>query len=251
MTTAVQNAPGTATDLLFGPGASATEALAHQIMSAHADRELHRLPRQTREAAILEAAAAAAGLLDGDLTGMIVAGWRTHHDLVGAARRTLAAPTTTELVDLVDHQVTTTQQPSVAVLVDGRQVATIQVSLSVEFDIGALVAGVQAGRLVAIHAGHCEVTATLGIQGTTVLTKKAHFGLPGVISVKPGIRLLPAEEYLADDGANAPTLPMRTPQAPGALPQQPGKAAAGSAAPGPAAAASAHAGSAPSPRWWS
>lgn len=256
MTTAVQNAPRTATDLLFGPGASAPEALADQIMSAHADRGLHRLPRQTREAAVLEAAAAAAGLLDGDLTGMIVAGWRTHHDLVGAARRTLAAPTTTELVDLVDHQVTTTQQPSVAVLVDGRQVATIQVSLSVEFDIGALVAGIKAGRIVAIHAGHCEVTATLGIQGTAVLTRKERFDLPGAIEVKPGIRLLPAEDYLADDGANAPTLPMRTPQAPGAaslgaLPRQPGAAAAGSAAPGPAAAASAHAGSAPLPRWWS
>jgi hypothetical protein len=246
MTTAVQNAPGTATDLLFGHGASAPEALAHQIMSAHADRELHRLPRPTREAAVLEAAAAAAGLLDGDLTGMIVAGWRTHHDLVAAARRTLAAPTTTELVDLVDHQITTSQQPSVAVLVDGRQVATIQISLSVEFDIGALVAGVQAGRIVAIHSGHCEVTATLGIQGTAVLTKKARFDLPGVIAVKPGIRLLPAEDYLADDGTNAPTLPMRTPQAPGALPRQPGTAAAGSAAPGPAAAASA-----PLLRWWS
>src|SRR5580698_4741047 len=237
MTTAVQNAPGTATDLLFGPGASAPEALAHQIMSAHADRELHRLPRQTREAAVLEAAAAAAGLLDGDLTGMIVAGWRTHHDLVGTARRTLAAPTTTELVDLVDHQVTTTQQPSVAVLVDGRQVTTIQVSLSVEFDVGALVAGVKAGRLVAIHAGHCEVTATLGVQGTAVLTRHAKFDLPGVIPVKPGIRLLPAEDYLPDEEANAPTLPMKTPAAsvaapPGVLPRQAG-------------------GAAPLPRWWS
>ena len=241
MTTAVQNAPRTATDLLFGPGASAPEALADQIMSAHADRGLHHLPRQTREAAVLEAAGAAAGLLDGDLTGMIVAGWRTHHDLVGAARRTLAAPTTTELVDLVDHQVTTTQQPSVAVLVDGRQVTTIQVSLSVQFDVGALVAGVKAGRLVALHAGHCEVTATLGVQGTGVLTRHAKFDLPGVVPVKPGIRLLPAEDYLPDEEANAPTLPMKTPPASaaapsGVLPRQPGAAAAGAA---------------PLPRWWS
>jgi hypothetical protein len=74
------------------------------------------------------------------------------------------------------------------------------------------------------------VTATLGIQGTTVLTKKARFDLPGVIAVKPGIRLLPAEDYLADDGTNAPTLPTRT------LPQQPGAATAGPT---------------PLPRWWS
>jgi hypothetical protein len=246
MTTVAQNTPQTATDLLFGHGTSAQEALANQIMSAHADHALRRLPRPTREAAVLEAAGAAAGLLDGDLTGMLVAGWRTHRDLVDAAKRTLAAPTTTELVDLIDHQVTTTQQPSVAVLVDGRQVTTIQVSLSVEFDVGALVAGVKAGRLVAIHAGHCTVTVTLGIQGTDVLTKNAHFDLPGVVAVKPGIRLLPAEAYLPDDGANAPTLPMKASPAPaaapqGALPQQSG----------PAPASTAPAGPAPLPHWWS
>ena len=241
MTTIVKNAPDTATDLLFGHGASAQEALAGQIMSAHGDHALRHLRRPTREAAVLEAAGAAAGLLDGDLVGMLVAGWRTHRDLVGAARRTLAAPASTELVDLVDHQVTTTQQPSVAVLVDGRQVTTIQVSLSVEFGIGALVAGVKAGRLVAIHAGHCDVTVTLGIQGADVLTKHAKFDLSGVVPVKPGIRLLPAEDYLPDEEANAPTLPMKTPPAwpavpPGALPRQPGAAAAGAA---------------PLPKWWS
>jgi hypothetical protein len=251
MTTVVTNAPDTATDLLFGHGANSQEELARQMTSAHADQALRRLPRPTREAAVLEAAAAAAGLLDGDLVGMLVAGWRTHRDLVGAARRTLAAPASTELVDLVDHQVTTTQQPSVAVLVDGRQVTTIQVSLSVEFDIGALVVGVKAGRLVAIHAGHCDVTATLGIQGTDVLTKHAKFDLPGVVPVRPGIRLLPAEDYLPDEAANAPTLPMKTPTAsaaapPGTLPRQPGAAAAGAAPAGPAPASPA-----PVARWWS
>jgi hypothetical protein len=36
-----------------------------------------------------------------------------------AAKRTLAAPGSTELVDLIKHQITTTWQPSVSVLVDG------------------------------------------------------------------------------------------------------------------------------------
>ena len=116
----------------------------------------------------------------------------------GAARRTLAAPGSTELVDLIRHQVTTTQQPSVTVLVDGRQVATIELSLTVEFDISALVAGIKAGLLVAIHSGSCEVTATLAVQETDVLTASTHYDLPGVLMVSPGIRLLPAEDYPAD-----------------------------------------------------
>ena len=199
MTTTVQAGPGTAANLLFGPGANAAEALARQILSAPTglDQALERLPQATRHAAVREAAAAAAGLLDVDLDGLLLAGWRAHHDLTGAARRTLAVPGSTELVDLIRHQVSVAQEPSVAVLVDGRQVATIQLGLSVDFDISALVAGVKAGLLVAVHAGTCDLTATLAIQGTDVLTATSHFDLPGVMRVSPGIALLPAGDYPA------------------------------------------------------
>jgi hypothetical protein len=197
MTTTVNAGPGTATDLLFGPAANAAEALAQQILSAGADldRALRQLPPATQKAAVREAAAAVAGLLDVDLDGLLLAGWRAHHDLTRAARRTLASPGSTELVDLARHQITVAQQPSVAVLVDGRQVGTIQLALTVEFDISALVAGIKAGLLAAVHAGNCDVTATLAIQGTDVQTASTHLDLPAVLRVSPGIRLLPAEEY--------------------------------------------------------
>jgi hypothetical protein len=199
MTTTVNAGPGTATNLLFGPAANAAEALAGQILSAQADldRALAQLPEATRKAAVREAAAAGAGLLDVRLDGLLLSGWRIHHDLTGAARRTLAAPGSTELVDLVRHQVTASQEPSVAVLVDGRQVATIQLGLTVEFDVSALVAAVKAGSLVAIHAGSCDVTATLTIQGAEVQTASTHLDLPAALTVSPGIRLLPAEDYPA------------------------------------------------------
>ena len=202
MTPTIQDGPRTAAELLFGPGVSAAAGLTAQLLSAegevHLDQALRDLPQATRQAAVRETAAAAAGLLDVDLGGLLVAGWRAHHDLTGAARRTLAAPGSTELVDLIRHQVTTTQQPSVTVLVDGRQVATIELSLTVEFDISALVAGIKAGLLVAIHSGSCEVTATLAVQETDVLTASTHYDLPGVLMVSPGIRLLAAEDYPAD-----------------------------------------------------
>jgi hypothetical protein len=199
MTTTVNAGPGTATNLLFGPAANAAEALAGQILSAQADldRALAQLSEATRKAAVREAAAAGAGLLDVRLDGLLLSGWRIHHDLTGAARRTLAAPGSTELVDLVRHQVTASQEPSVAVLVDGRQVATIQLGLTVEFDVSALVAAVKAGLLVAVHAGSCDVTATLAIQGTEVQTASTHLDLPAALTVSPGIRLLPAEDYPA------------------------------------------------------
>jgi hypothetical protein len=199
MTPTVQAGPGTAMTLLFGPGADAVEALGRQITSAETglDRALGQLRPATRQAAVREAATAAAGLLDVRLDGLLLAGWRIHHDLTGAARRTLASPASTELVDLARHRVTAAQQPSVAVLVDGRQVATIQFGLTVEYDISALVAGIKAGLLVAVHAGSCDVTATLAVQGTEVQTASTHLDLPAVLTVSPGIRLLPAADYPA------------------------------------------------------
>ena len=208
MTTTVNAGSGTAAGLLFGPGADAAEALARQILSVQADldRTLRRLPEATRKAALREAAATAAGLLDVRLDGLLLAGWRLHHDLTGAARRTLASPGSTELVDLIRHEVTATQEPSVAVLVDGRQVGTIQLGLTAEFDISALVAGIKAGLLVAVHAGSCDVTVTLAIQGTEVQTASTHLDLPAVLTVSPGIRLLPAGDYpaAAQPGPPAP-----------------------------------------------
>ncbi len=202
MTPAHQDRRPTALDLLLGPHEQTPEALAQQMLSASAwvnlDRALENLPKATREAAVREVTDAAAGLLDVDMIGMLAAGWRKHHDLTAAARRTLAAPGSTELVDLASHQVTTTQHPSVTVLVDGHRVATFQLSLSVAFDVIALAAKISAGRLVALHSGRCDIIATLAIQGTDVLTRQARLELPGAIPLSRGIRLLAADNYPAD-----------------------------------------------------
>jgi|ERR1039457_640568 hypothetical protein len=197
MTPAVQDHLSTTLDLLFGPGQEAPGVLADQILSAGGSlgRALENLPKATCEAAVREATTQAAGLLDIDLISLLVAGWRAHHDLAAAARHTLVTPGSTELVDLVTHQITTTQQPSVTVLIDGHRVATLQLDLSVMFDVTALGAGISAGRLVTLHSGRCDITATLAIQGTNVITRQAHLELPGIIPLGPGIRLLPARNY--------------------------------------------------------
>jgi hypothetical protein len=198
LTTAVPPAPYTALALLFGPGADSPDAIAHQIASADPEslgRALEGLPKATREAAVREVAAATAGLLNINLIDVLVAGWREHHDLTSAARRTLAAPDSTELVQLATHRVTEAQQPYVSVLVDDHRVATLNLELSVVFDVSALLAGIHAGRLVAVHSGHCDITATLALEGTDVVTKQAHLELPGVVTVGGGIRLLPAGDY--------------------------------------------------------
>jgi hypothetical protein len=59
------------------------------------------------------------------------------------------------------------------------------------------VAGISAGRLVALHSGRCDITATLSIQGADVVTRQARLELPGAVPLSPGIRLLPVGDYPA------------------------------------------------------
>ena len=205
MTTAGQDSPSTALDLLFGPDADAAGTLAGEILSPGGDQNLGRalahLPETTRKAAVQEAATAAAALLKVDLIGVLVRGWREHRDIVSAARRTLAVPASTELVSMSEYEVTLEQRPYVSVLVDGRRVATLRLGLSVVFDVSALLLVISRGRLIAVRSGRCDITATLAVQDTDLLVKQAHLELPGVMSLARGIRLLPGSEDPGDAAA--------------------------------------------------
>jgi hypothetical protein len=203
MTTATERSTLTALDLLFGPDPDAAKALADEILPPGADQNLGRalahLPEMTRKAAAQEAATTAAALLKVDLVGVLVRGWREHRDIVSAARRTLAAPGSTELVSMAGHEITLDQRPSISVLVDGQRVATLQLGLSIVFDLNALLFGISGGRLVGVRSGRCDITATLAVHGTDLLVRRAHLELPGLISLQRGIRLLPIDEYPAGE----------------------------------------------------
>jgi hypothetical protein len=197
MTTAAPDGMLTAADLLFGSQEKAHDALTRHVMAdgrAFA-RSLVHLPRVTREAAVREAAVAAAGLLKVDLIEVLVSGWREHRDIFSAARRTLEMPGSKELVGLAPHRINTMQQPAVGILIDGKRVHTLQLGLSIFFEVTGLVAGISHGRLAAVHAGRGHVGVALTIHEIEVLTKRSHLELPGHAGLKRGFRLLSAGHY--------------------------------------------------------
>jgi hypothetical protein len=123
MTHSMSAPPRTALALLFGPDGDTRAAIAQHLLSADTGAEirgaLDRLPPLTREAAIGQVTKAAAELLDVNLADVVAAGWRKYTDLTTSARRTLAVPGSTELVDLASHRITAAQEPYVRLLVDG------------------------------------------------------------------------------------------------------------------------------------
>ena len=97
------------------------------------------------------------------------------------------------------QEITLDQQPSVRVLVDNQQVASIHLGLSIVFDVNALLLVISGGLLAAVRSGRCDITATLAVQGTDLLVRHARLELPGVIGLRRGIRLLPVDEYPAGE----------------------------------------------------
>jgi hypothetical protein len=87
--------------------------------------------------------------------------------------------------------------------VDNRQTATVELGLSVVFTISALIAGIGGGRLVAVHSGRCNVTATLAVRDTKVISRQVAFELPGIIPLGQGIALLADHDHSVGAGDEA------------------------------------------------
>jgi hypothetical protein len=207
MTPLQANAPQTVLDLLFPSGGDTSVAVVPDLLppgtSEDLDRALQYVPATLRTAAVRETMGAAKGLLNADPIGYLVSGWQKHREVIAAARRTVAAPGSIELVDLDTHQITATQHPAVNLLVDNRPTATVELGLSVVFTISALVAGIRGGRLVAVHSGRCRVTGTLAVQDTEVISRQVAFELPGIIPLGRGIALLADDDHPAGAGDEA------------------------------------------------
>lgn len=128
-------------------------------------------------------------LLGLDLGDLAIAGWKRYERLREAARRTHDAPTRTEFVELVKHQVKSSHHPSIELFVDGRSAAVIQVGLDVIFEMQGVVAVMKKGQLTAIESGKCTVTATLDVAGAVVAKRQRQFDLPGAIRLRHGVPL--------------------------------------------------------------
>jgi hypothetical protein len=121
-----------------------------------------------------------------------LAGWRAHPAFRSAASATAARPGSTELVDLVTHEITSSHRPHVDVEIDGVRVTTVYFDIDVIAKITALTATVRGGRLVAIHSGECEVSVALSCAGVEVGIGigKATVNAALNVSLRDGVDLL-------------------------------------------------------------
>jgi hypothetical protein len=201
-----QAPPVTACGMIFGETENAVAALSQAISSGRTGGASHPalqgLSPATRNTAIREVSSLGAELLALDLGGLLVTGWRKYATLVQAARRTAAMPGREEIVDVITHRIGVASHPSVELLVNEVRVTTINFALMLEFEVKALTAVIRAGNIVALESGTCATTASIAVEGVTVASRTAEFGLPVLLHLGGGIPLLPPP--------NPPQAPLQT-----------------------------------------
>ena len=192
--------PATAGALLFGPSGAAgslEDFLDTRQLSGWITPGAAHLTRDMQDALRHQISTATDNLLNLDLVDVLMTAWRKHAALVAAARRTTAAPGSSEVVDLATHRITMTQRPYIDLLCDEVRVGRVQLELQLGFTVAGLVAVVQGGLLVAVQAGHCTIAAALLIENEQVATRSAHLDLPLAVRLGAGIPLLPGHEPAA------------------------------------------------------
>ena len=122
------------------------------------------LTRSARAEFAEQLAAAIGPLLEIDLGDVLVRGWTKQREVTDAARRTLQAPGTSETVYLVAHQITSTHQPLVELLIDDTRLHTFTFDLAVTIDLAGAALTIRAGRLLDTRFGRAAVTAELRLE---------------------------------------------------------------------------------------
>jgi hypothetical protein len=188
MTTASASQPITTGGLLFGDSGIGSALQASGAADAIREK-LANFTDVTRNEAVQEFGRISADLLDLNLADVLLGALSTYEELRAAGRRTLNAPDSEEFVELLSHQVTLHNRPSIALLINGAEAATVHLVLSLVMNIQALTAVVREGRLTALRVGRSDIDASISVEGTTVARKLVQLQLPVSVPTGTGLPL--------------------------------------------------------------
>ncbi|MDI1463185.1 hypothetical protein QEZ54_19580 [Catellatospora sp. KI3] len=188
-----------------GEAADRVEQAAEQLVGVGALPAADEAPALTVARAFMTRVAQ---LLDVEVSDVLVGAWRTRSALLDAARRTHAAPGTSEQVVIKAYALPWEYETELDLVVNGRTLTTVTVLAQAELEVTALVATVAAGRLARLGGGDCRMTARLRVRGADpqadvqVAQGERTFAVP--YEVKTGERGIPLIEQARDVPAQAP-----------------------------------------------
>jgi hypothetical protein len=131
----------------------------------------------------------ALGFLNEDIGAPFLAGLSKYRALTQAARDSLADPRQAEvLVTLIDpYEITSTQQPYIALVVDGSEIARVDFEISFVFGMFQTAVVIRRGAIESVESEACSLDVTLTLQGWQPPLLKRDLRLQVRLPVRPPI----------------------------------------------------------------
>lgn len=130
---------------------------------------------------------AIATALDIRLADVLIGGWNKYRELAKYADRDRYPPDDVNLVALGEHEIKSSHEPRIAVLVDGATVGEIRLRVDLEADIESATLKVQDARIREVSTGRCTIKGTLSCEGLKLAETERTVAIPGVVSFGSGI----------------------------------------------------------------
>jgi hypothetical protein len=144
-----------------------------------------------RELARRQLVDALSGLLDIDLTALVLGAWRSWDELVAAAERTRREPGLRTVVDVATQTFTAGREATLDISIDEWPVSELPVRLDIVLEVRALVAAVQNGCLTQVSSGQCKVTSTLLVDNVALPSYTMTIDLSAALVLDPPVPLAP------------------------------------------------------------
>lgn len=177
-------------DFLMARTEDARQAIERSETGAKLKEAVDKLPGIDWAPVAKEIEAKIGEILEVDLLGVLLGGWKKYKQLQEYRDVTKHPPEETILLSLAEHAISSSHHPKIEILAAEAPLGTLEFTITLALKLEGIVLKVRGGRIREICAGRCRGKGTLACAGVELLAKETdRFELPGRFSLGEGIEI--------------------------------------------------------------
>jgi len=182
--------PLTLSDFLVARTEDARQAIERSEAGARLKEAVGKLPGIEWGPVASEIEAKIAEVLDVDILGILLGGWKKYRQLQQYRDPAKYPPEETILLTLTEHSISSSHHPKIEILAEQVLVASLEFTITLALTLEGIVLKVRGGKIREICAGRCRGKGTLACAGVPLLERETErFELPGRIDLGDGIEI--------------------------------------------------------------
>lgn len=177
-------------DFLLARAEDARDAIEQSPAGVKLKEAVSKLPGIEWAPVAKEIEAKIGEVLDVDIVGVLLGGWKKFRQLQQYRDSTKYPPEETILLSLTEHSIASSHHPKIEILAGEVAVGSLEFTITLALKLEGVVLKVRGGRIREVSAGRCRGKGTLACAGVALLERETErFELPGRVSLGDGIEI--------------------------------------------------------------